>query len=114
MRKPSERNEPRLEFLREQDGEAERALKAVLAVGRVHGSEAYLPSTGGVRAGRKGGSCTMLVPSTAKDATIARHVGKVFVAQFSRNAHLDVIFVDAEQETDLRRVCKPFYAMTFG
>jgi hypothetical protein len=34
----------------------------------------------------------------------------VFATQFSRSAQLDVIFVSPEQEADLRRVCKPFYA----
>jgi hypothetical protein len=111
MRKPTERNEPRLEFLGEQDGEPERALKTVLAIELAKFPEverAYLAQVGFAPSAGVG-VALCLTPSTTKDAAIVQHVGKVFAAQFSRDAHLDVVFVDGEQETDLQRVCRPFY-----
>lgn len=111
MRKPSERNEPRLEFLGEQDGEPERALKTVLTIELSKFREverAYLARVGFAPSADVG-VALCLTPSTAKDATIVQHVGNVFAAQFSREAHLDVVFVDGEQEGDLQRVCRPFY-----
>jgi hypothetical protein len=112
VRSPSKRNEPRVEFLGEQDGLPERALKAALQSELAQFTEvkwAYLARVG-FAPNAQPGVALCLAPLTSNDSAIAQHVGKVFASQFSRDAHLDVIFVSPEQEADLRRVCKPFYA----
>lgn len=41
--------------------------------------------------------------------SIVERLGKVFASEFSRDAHMDVIFTNEDREADLRRVCRPFY-----
>jgi hypothetical protein len=50
-----------------------------------------------------------MAPRVESEARIAREVLKVFAGRFSCDAHLDVMFLSQEQESDLRRVCSPFY-----
>lgn len=111
MRKPTERNEARVEFLGEQDGAPERAFKAVLRIELAKCSQiesAYLARVG-FAPHTQTGVALCVAPAVSNAEAVVQHIGKVFADQFSRDAHLDVIFVNDEQEADLRRVCSPFY-----
>lgn len=111
MRKSNERNELRLEFLGEQDGVPERALKTALLVELAKFREVqrgYLARVG-FAPNRNVGIALCLAPITGRDGAIVQAVGKVFAEQFSRETHLDIVFVSQDQEDDLRRVCSPFY-----
>jgi len=110
-RAPEERSEPRIEFLGEQDGPPERVLKSalttVLARPR-HSVRAYLarvdfqPNTTPTVA-------LCLAGFQQHDAALLRGVHEAFSMMFGTGAALDIIFVTAEQEADLRRVCASFY-----
>ena len=43
------------------------------------------------------------------DAELVGTIGKVFTPMFSVDNHLDVLFVNESQETELKKVCVPFY-----
>lgn len=109
-RSSNERRERRVEFLGEQDGPPERELKALLqkelrrfpTVRR-----AYLARVGfAPDAAVSVALC--IAPSSKDDQAIVQTVSRVFGAYFASEAHLDIVFLDAEQEEDLRRVCGSF------
>lgn len=111
MRNPTQRNEARIEFLGEQDGVPERELKIALesALADFRDVErAYLARIG-FGPNQRTGIALCLAPPSKQAALIVRRVAEVFSNLFSRDAHLDVIFVSDEQELDLRRVCTPFF-----
>lgn len=109
-RTPNERREARIEFLGEQDGPSERELKTLLqtefrrfpAIRR-----AYLARIG-FAPGAAASVALCVAPSSKVDHAIVEAVSRVFASLFSSDAHLDVVFPDEEQETDLQRVCKSF------
>jgi hypothetical protein len=100
-----------IRFVREQEGVPERALKDALvklfeADERIwkaflavvdHGPKTALSATLCLR--------TVMGP----DKTLVAKIGDIFASQFHATQHLDILFVDGEQEADLARVCSPFY-----
>lgn len=104
------RNEQRIEFLGEQDGPAERELKARLveilrAVPAV--DRAYLARVG--YQPHTPPAVALCLSASRPDPSIVRSIREPFASLFARNAFMDVFFVDDAQETDLARVCSPFY-----
>jgi hypothetical protein len=111
MRKRTERVEQRVDFLGEQDGPSEQALKAALLAQLLRHTpveRAYLARVG-FGPGEPPQVALCLAPPAANGRGLLDHIGQVFAGQFAREAHLDIIFVNDEQETDLGRVCRPFY-----
>ena len=110
-RMPTARTEPRVEFLGEQDGLPERELKTALAadfaaVGDV--GRGYLAQVGYQPTARP--AVALCLRLAAGDPSIvAERVGRLFAARFARGVPLDIVFLSAEQEADLARVCAPFY-----
>ena len=43
------------------------------------------------------------------DESLIREIGAVFASMFGRDQHLDMLFIDGDQEQALARVCRPFY-----
>jgi hypothetical protein len=41
--------------------------------------------------------------------SLLREIGAVFASLFGRDQHLDILFVDPDQERELARVCVPFF-----
>jgi len=108
----SERREGRIEFLGEQDGPPERVLKALLRAEFQHHPvvrRAYLAQVG-FAPGASRSVALCIAPSSAEGPKIVSRIGELF-AQFSADAYLDILFPDEEQETDLKRVCHPFFAV---
>lgn len=109
-RPPIERREGRIEFLGEQDGPSEQELKALLrAKLREFKSiqQAYLARIG-FAPDALPSVALCITPSTKADQRIVELVSRTFSSLFNSETHLDVVFIDAEQEADLRRVCRPF------
>ena len=46
---------------------------------------------------------------TASDKIVCEKVGRVFASMFSQHEHLDIIFISDTKESELDRLCKPFY-----
>ena len=49
-----------------------------------------------------------LVARQPQDALL-REIGAVFASMFGRDQHLDILFIDRDQEQELTRVCLPFF-----
>lgn len=101
----------RCEFVGEQDGSPERALKEKLAdFFRNDGgvSRAYL-----AKASYDGGKNISVVlglrTEFGHDKGVVEGVGKVFASIFNAKQHLDTIFLEDDQEDQLTKVCKPFF-----
>lgn len=109
-RSPLERREGRVEFLGEQDGPAERELKAMLKteLRRFPSIQrAYLARIG-FASDAPGSVALCIFPSSTNDQKIVEVVQQTFSSLFASDAHLDIVFVSTAQEADLQRVCKSF------
>lgn len=96
-------------FAGEQDGAVERQLKDKLA--EVLRRDATVTRAYLARA-TVGGNATVVLALRADGAAervLAGQVGTAFASMFDSAQHLDVVFVDAERERDVRRVCRAFY-----
>lgn len=96
-------------FVAEQDGPAERDLKAQLVqcLRRCSIRRAYL-----VRVEYLGGDASValcLVGNARRRSEILACSNDVFAGLFHTSQSLDTIFLSRIQESDLRRVCRPFY-----
>jgi hypothetical protein len=103
---PSSRNEQQVRFVREQDGEPERELKAALAE-RLHGrvTRAYLAV---VDYGEPGQAVACCFVGTGDEEGIVREVATTFAEMFGSSQHLDVMWLTGEQEIELAKVARPF------
>ena len=48
--------------------------------------------------------------SVGLDHPLQVRLGQIFTDMFSRDQHLDILFVRDDQEQELQQVCRPFYA----
>ena len=109
-RRVDQRREPRIEFLGEQDGPAERELKA-----RISGALDLFPSVHRAYLARvefepgDGVSVALCLAADQPDPAVVRTIQKEFHGLFAQGAFLDILFVSAEQESDVARVCSAFY-----
>ena len=108
QRPPEIRTETKIRFVCEQDGVAERELKALLAPELLSRNveRAYLakiqyqdPRSHEVAL------CVRGVEDPGLVQTVAGHFAKLF----GRAVHLDILFISESQEQELARVCRPFY-----
>jgi len=110
-RRATERREGRVEFLGEQSGEIEDTLKRELLlefVTRPDIQSAYLARIGFQPQGE--GSVALCIASARPDdKSLVLRVGEIFRRRFARKAALDILFLTPEQESDVARVCQPFY-----
>jgi len=106
---PTELDAEDIVFIGEQDGPAESQLKAQLAhlFARHAGvAQAYL-----ARATLDGQTSVVLAVRAdgVDESGLAAEVGAVFAAIFNARAHLDVLYLDADRQAQVRRVCPAFY-----
>lgn len=113
-RPPEAFNVPSVRFAGEQDGIPERSLKNAMvelfdADERIW--KAYLAI---VDHGPTAGSSVTLCLRTVMgpDKRLVAQIGRMFASQFHTTQHLDILFLDGEQEAELGRVCRPFYVRT--
>ena len=101
------RTESRVEFLDEQVGPAESALKSA-----VHADLARFPGVQRAYLARVAfqpevpSSVALCLRARAADDRVVRQLYRRFAEQFSRDAFLDIMFLTPLQEQDLRRVCR--------
>jgi type III secretion system (T3SS) SseB-like protein len=101
----------RIHYVAEQDGAAERDLKAALTTLFERGDgveKAYLVFVK-YDESPEGGVALGLV-SSSKDLALVDGVRKIFASRFAPNAHLDILFVTTAEAARIGRVCAPFYA----
>jgi hypothetical protein len=112
-RRAIERREGRAEFLGEQSGSVEDTLKRALILEfatRPDIQRAYL-ATVAFQSQNDPAVALCIVSRRPDDRSLVTRVGEIARRQ-SREAALDVLFLTAEQESDVERVCKPFYRST--
>ena len=103
--------EPPLEFLTIQEGGPERDLKALLAddFADVPGiTRAYLA---GVISPHSSDPHVVLCLVVSEPMTygVARLIAERFFSQFGRRVAVDTFLLSTETESEVRRVCVPFY-----
>jgi hypothetical protein len=100
-----------IEFLGEQEGAVERQLKDALAallrrdptVDRAYLARVrYDGTTDGVVLG-------LLTDGDDESEALIKQVGAAFAAIFNGAAHLDIIFLTDQRDTEIRRVCAASY-----
>jgi hypothetical protein len=107
----SARNERNISFLGEQDGEPERRLKTALGE-RLRESrtvtKAYLARVRYGTASATDVALALLAPA-ANRGTVVNAVQAEFHAQFNATQHLDIFFLTPELDTQVSKVCQPFF-----
>lgn len=107
---PNEMRVPRVMFVGEQDGPVEREFKQRLVehfghdrrVGAAYLARvAYSDATPVLVA-----LCLRAEPGQERD--LAENAAQIFSSMFGRHEHLDILFLDAQQETELSKVCPAF------
>lgn len=107
---PDEMRVPQVRFLGEQDGPVEREFKQRLVELFGHDSPvgaaylarvAYSDATPVVVA-----LCLRVEPG--QEHVLAENAAQVFSSMFGRHEHLDILFLDAKQETEVSKVCPAF------
>ena len=107
---------PEVTFLGEQDGPAEQRLKEALSVLLGLGAtvtRAYLArvryddKTSGVMLG-------LLTDDERNSEKVAVQMGRTFEALFNTKTHLDIMFLDDERDSEIRKACAPFYDRTMA
>jgi len=100
-----------IHFVDEQDGEAERDLKAKLVTlfDQLHLIKiAYLACVQYDNA-ESVDVAVCVRGLRGQDRMVAQQVSQVFASIFARDQHVDVVWITPEQEAALAKVCRPFY-----
>lgn len=101
----------RVNFLREQDGLSERELKDHLSpIIRADQNllRAYLARV--TYGDSPAASVALCLRSTAGPSlSVVENIEKVFGSMFGSHAHLDIIFISENQESELIRCCRSFF-----
>jgi len=111
-RRAMERREGRVEFLGEQSGSVEDLLKRDLIfefATRPDIRRAYLARVG-FQPDAEPSTAVCIVSKRPEDRSLVIRIGDIFRRRCGKDAVLDVLFLTADQETDVMRVCRPFYS----
>lgn len=108
---PQELTLPQVCFLDEQDGPIELKFKAKLISFFQRDKSVQMAYLVRVYYGDKknGGVALCLKTQFGPDKGMAAKIGMIFASLFGAHEHLDIIFLDNEQETRIIKVCKPFF-----
>ena len=101
-----------LRFLYEQDGPHERTLKTqliTLFLQRQNILRAYLARVEYTNPGTYNVALCLRTTTDQEDSTLVDTIGSMFASIFSADHHLDILFLTAAQELQLKEVCNPFF-----
>lgn len=110
-RRAVSRREGPVQFLGGQSGSAEDALKRDLVLEfatRPDIRRAYLAQVA-FESQREPATALCILSRRPDDQGVVTRVGEIARRRFAKDAVLDVLFITAEQDADLARVCRPFY-----
>jgi len=115
-RQPDKFHQSQVRFICEQDGAIEQEFKRRLTEvfqDRKTVTRAYLAAVDyGMPTTFTAALCLRAFPNP--DTSLVKSIGIVFASIFSSTEHLDILFLDEEQEMHLKRVCRAFYEMSSG
>jgi hypothetical protein len=102
---------PKLRFIGEQDGVPERQLKSRLVELFQQDQSVVVAYLANVAYGDQSlANVTLcLRRQFGPDSGLAEKIGNIFAKMFGRHEHLDIIFLDPGSQSELIRVCSPFY-----
>lgn len=106
---PQEIRVPQVQFLSEQDGPAEQLLKVRLAEFFQKDRSVHAAYLARVDIGGQTSVALCLKTQFGPDRGLAEKIGAIFKTIFNAQVHLDIMFPSANQETELTKVCKPFF-----
>lgn len=99
-----------LQFLGEQDGVTERELKERLVECFLHSMNVQAAYLARVAYGGSAVNVALcLRAESGPDRDVAENAGRIFASMFGRHEHMDIVFVDQSQESQLAKVCTPFF-----
>ena len=107
-----QRREGRVEFLGEQSGSVEDLLKRDLILEfatRPDIQRAYLAKVG-FQPQNETSVALCVVSTRPEDRSLIMRVGEIFRRRFAQEVAPDILFLTADQEADIARVCAPFYS----
>jgi len=111
-RRALERREGRVEFLGEQSGSVEDTLKRDLIMEfatRPYIRRAYFANVS-FESQTDASVALCIVSTRPDDRSLVVRVGEICRRRFEKDVALDVLFLSAEQDADVARVCRPFYS----
>ncbi len=113
MKSNEQRNEPTVEFLGEQDGGPERALKSRLSLRLARAGTVQRAFLARVRYDPEQVSTVVLalVASTDGRDTVVASVREEFGSLFNATQYLDIMFLSPAQEAKISSVCNPFFCV---
>ena len=102
---------PRPRFIGEQDGPSERELKAAFVEFFRRDSNVHAAYLVRVAYGKEDPVNVVLCLRTqfGTDPGLAEKIGRIFASMFGAHEHLDLLFLNDEQENAARKVASPFY-----
>ena len=108
---PEEIRVAKLHFLGEQDGVPERELKNCLTEFFQRDQRILTAYLARVAYGEQSPMVVALCLRSkfGPDRAVAEKVGKIFASMFGDHEHMDIIFLDDQQESVLAKVCSPFF-----
>ena len=98
-------------FVGEQDGPSERRLKECFVEHfrkQATVERAYL-ALADHGDGKRAHVTLAIRSSSGEDPTLIRKLQSIFSSMFSSHEHLDMMFIQEDEEHQLQGVCKPFY-----
>ena len=110
-RRAAQRRDGKAEFLGEQSGEVVETLRRELLiefVTRPDIQRAYLARVG-FPPSEETSTALCVVSARPDDRSLIVRIGEILRRRFGKEPPLEVLFLTAEQESDLARVCSPFY-----
>lgn len=102
---------PKICFLSEQDGLAERELKGRLAELFQRDQSITTAYLARLRYGDQS-PVTVALCVRAQfgfDHAVAENAGRIFASMFGVHEHMDIVFLEDNQECELSKVCSPFF-----
>jgi hypothetical protein len=111
QRQPDKFHRSQVRFICEQDGAIEQEFKQRLGAlfqDRKTVTRAYLAAVDyGTPTTFTAALCIRAFPNP--DTSLVKSVSTIFASIFSSDEHLDILFLNDEQEMNLMRVCRAFY-----
>jgi hypothetical protein len=108
---PQEIHVPKIRFVGEQDGVPERELKSCLVEFFQRDQSIVKAYLAQVAYSQQSPTAVALCLCSqfGPDRGVAEKIGKLFGSMFGGHEHLDIIFLEDQQESDLAKVCPSFF-----
>lgn len=107
---PDEMRVPQVRFLGEQDGPVEREFKQRLV--ELFGHDRRVGAAYLARVAYSDATPVLVAlclhAESGQERDLAENAAQIFSSMFGRHEHLDILFLDAQQETELSKVCPAF------